>query len=150
MRDPPEPRGAIPPGSAVRSSIGLARDDIAAPACLFEASHELGAADLDGCDLGGHLAEHPVEEASGEIGGCAAGDAGDGPFGDRVAGGEVLDGVAGGEVDEDGVDLDDLSRPFRLEALGQAFGIALGPTPWPCLTALWTRRRISVANALSI
>ena len=59
-------------------------------------------------DLEGHVGDDLVEE-----GGCAAcgaaRDAGDGPFGDRVVRGEVLDVAAGSEADEDGVDLDDLS-----------------------------------------
>src|SRR5579871_3054049 len=49
----------------------------------------------------------------------------DGPLGDRVVGGEVPDGPVGPHIDEEGVDLDDLARPFGLEAFGEARGVAL-------------------------
>ena len=56
----------------------------------FEVGHELGAAvDLDAVDLEGHVGDELVEEGGGEVGGGAACDAGDGPFGDRIVGGEV-------------------------------------------------------------
>ncbi|MBM2716172.1 hypothetical protein JQK88_34435 [Mesorhizobium caraganae] len=109
---------------------------------MFEAGHELGAAvDLDAGDLEGHLAEHLVKEAGGEIGACAAGDASDGSFGDRIEGGEVLDGLAGREVDEDGVDLDDLSRPLRLEALGHAPRTSKHHATWRSIGAENTGRQ---------
>ncbi len=77
----------------------------------FELGLELGSAvDLDGLDGEGHVGEHLVEEACGrDCGGAVAGLA-DGPFGDRAIGGEVLDGLAGSEVDEDGVDLHEAAR----------------------------------------
>jgi hypothetical protein len=68
-----------------------------------------------------------VEKAGGESGGCAAGDAGDGSSGDRIVCGEVLDGVAGGDVDEDGVDLYDLSGGAGLEPPGQPPCVAVVP-----------------------
>jgi len=94
-------------------------------ASLFEGGHELGAAiDLDAFDGEGHCRDDLVEEGSGKVCRGASGDACDGPFGDRIVCGEVLDASAGGKVDEDGVDLHDLSGPIGPETLGQAFCMA--------------------------
>jgi hypothetical protein len=72
----------------------------------LEVGHELGTAvDLDGFDLERHVGDELVEEGAGEVGGCAAGDPGDGPFGDRIISGEVLDRLVGADVEEERVDL---------------------------------------------
>jgi hypothetical protein len=50
------------------------------------------------------------------LGGAGSGescDAADGPFGDRIAGGEMFDRLIGGDIDEERVDLDDLTWPLR-------------------------------------
>src|SRR5215207_3872504 len=66
-----------------------------------------------------------VEEGCGAARGCAAGDEGDGPLRHRVVSREVLDGLVGSDVDEEGVDLDEFARPDRLHGPGQALGVAL-------------------------
>jgi hypothetical protein len=54
----------------------------------LELGHELASAvDLDGL----HRERHVVEEACGGLCGCTVEGFADGPFGDRVIGGEVLD-----------------------------------------------------------
>src|SRR4051812_36055629 len=52
-------------------------------------------------------------------------DEGDGPLCHRVVSREVLDGLVGSDVDEEGIDLDEFARPDRLHALGQALSVAL-------------------------
>jgi len=66
-----------------------------------------------------------VEEACCEVGGGAAGDAANPPFGDRVVSSKVLVGVSRRVSDRQGVDLDDPARRGGLETLGQAFGMSL-------------------------
>ena len=56
---------------------------------------------------------------------------GDGPFGDRIVGGEVFDGFVGRDIDVDGVELDEaaglVGRQVARQTLGEpAFG---GPAP---------------------
>src|SRR5829696_6261242 len=99
---------------------------VALSACVLELGPELRPAiDLDALDAEGDLGDELVEEGCGAARGCAAGDEGDGPLRDRVVSREVLDGLVGSDVDEEGVDLDEFARPDRLHALGQALGVAL-------------------------
>jgi hypothetical protein len=50
----------------------------------------------------------------------------EGPFGDTVIGGEVLDGLLGAKVDEEPVDLDEFAGRPGLAAFGEAPGVASG------------------------
>src|SRR5215218_4803523 len=98
---------------------------VALSACVLELGPELRPAiDLDTLDAEGDLGDELVEEGCGAARGCAAGDEGDGPLRHRVVGREVLDGLVGSDVDEEGVDLDEFARPDRLP-LGQVLSVAL-------------------------
>ncbi len=113
-------------GSVELGSFGreFVEDQALVGAGLFELGLELGAAvDLDGLHREGHFGQHLVEEQAGGSGGGAVGGLGDGPFGDRIVGGEVFDGLARRDVDEDGVDLDHAAGGVGLEPLGQAHGV---------------------------
>src|SRR4051794_20679062 len=93
---------------------------VALSACLLELGPELRPAiDLDALDAEWDLGDELVEEGCGAARGCAAGDEGDGPLRDRVVSREVLDGLVGSDVDEEGVDLDEFARPDWLHALGR-------------------------------
>src|SRR5215204_1734082 len=82
-----------------------------------------------------------VEEGCGAARGCAAGDEGDGPLRHRVVSREVLDGLVGSDVDEEGVDLDEFARPDRLHALGQALSVALAHDAQAAWTGFATKHR---------
>src|SRR4051794_11676897 len=98
---------------------------VALSACVLELGPELRPAiDLDTLDAEGDLGDELIEEGCGAPRGCAAGDEGDGPLRHRVVSREVLDGLVGSDVDEEGVDLDEFARPDWLHALGQALGVA--------------------------
>ena len=101
---------------------------VALSACVLELGPELRPAiDLDALDAEGDLGDELVEEGYGAERGCAAGDEGDGPLRHRVVSREVLDGLVGSDVDEEGVDLDELRRARdRLPALGQALERSAG------------------------
>ena len=93
----------------------------------FELGHELASAvDLDGLHREGHVGCDFVEQACGGLGCGAVERFGDGPFGDRIVGGEVLDRLGGGEIDEDGVELDEAAGLAHGESARQALGRA-GP-----------------------
>src|SRR4051812_19138144 len=68
-------------------------------------------------------------------------DEGDGPLRHRVVSREVLDGLVGSEVDEEGVDLNEFARPDRLHALGQALGVALAHDAQAAWTGFATKHR---------
>ena len=78
---------------------------------------------------------------------------GDGPFGDRIVGGEVLDVAARGERHIDGVELHDLAGLGGLGGLGQALGEAASCGPFsrekPRVEHHRARPRIVVANKRS-
>ena len=77
---------------------------VALSACVLELGPELRPAiDLDALDAEGDLGDELVEEGCGAARGCAAGDEGDGPLRHRVVSREVLDGLVGSDVDEEGV-----------------------------------------------
>src|SRR5215216_652723 len=84
----------------------------AAPlAGLFELGPELRSAiDLDALDAEGSFGEELVEEGCSAERRGAAGDQGEGPLRHRVVGREVLDGPVWRDVDQEGVDLDELAR----------------------------------------
>ena len=69
----------------------------------------------------------------------------DGPLRHRVVSREVLDGLVGSDVDEEGVDLDEFARPDRLHALGQALGVALAHDA----QAAWTGLRRSTGTGVT-
>src|SRR6201997_2409288 len=97
----------------------------------LELGHELGASiDLDGFDGNGHLPEDGVEELGGVFGGGPFARLGDGPFGDRIVGVEMLDGDAGQRIDRQGVDLDDVAGLFEGDGLGFSDGV--GTFSWRC------------------
>src|SRR5215203_6069983 len=54
---------------------------------------------------------------------------------------EVLDGLVGSDVDEEGVDLDEFARPDRLQALGQALSVALAHDAQAVWTGFATKHR---------
>ncbi len=86
---------------------------------LLEFGHELGASvDLNGFDGIGHLFEDGVEEIGGVFGVGPFAGPGDGPFGERIVGVEMLDGDAGQRVDREGIDLDDVAGLFEVTPLG--------------------------------
>src|SRR4051812_44132120 len=94
----------------------LRRQDEEAQATLFAGVFELGselrpAIDLDAFDAEGRLGDELVEEGRGAERGRAAGDEGEGPLRHGVVGCEVLDRLVGPDVDEQGVDLDELAWP---------------------------------------
>ena len=130
----------VAPGSvtALDGSIELwrpRREDVEGQvlvgAGLLELGHELGASvDLDGFDGIGHLHEDGVEELGGVFCGGPCAGPGDGPFGERIVGVEVLDGDAGQRIDREGVDLDDVAGLFEGDALGFADGV--GTLSWRC------------------
>ena len=101
----------VAPGSvtALDGSIELwrpRREDVEGQvlvgAGLLELGHELGASvDLDGFDGIGHLHEDGVEELGGGFCGGPCAGPGDGPFGERIVGVEVLDGDAGQRIDRE-------------------------------------------------
>ena len=75
---------------------------------VLELGHELGSSvDLDGLHGEGHLGDDLVEEDRGRGGGRPIEGLSDGPFGDRIVGGEVFDGFVGRDIDADGVELDE-------------------------------------------
>src|SRR3954465_4237075 len=115
---------------------------VALSACVLELGPELRPAiDLDALDAEGDLGDELVEEGCGAARGCAAGDEGDGPLRYRVVSREVLDGLVGSDVDEEGVDLDEFARPDRLHALGQALGVALAHDAQAAWTKFATKHR---------
>src|SRR5215203_2533872 len=115
---------------------------VALSACLLELGPELRPAiDLDALDAEGDLGDELVEEGCGAARGCAAGDEGDGPLRHRVVSREVLDGLVGSDVDEEGVDLDEFARPDRLQALGQALSVALAHDAQAAWTGFATKHR---------
>jgi hypothetical protein len=71
------------------------------------------------------LGDQFVEQRLGAGGAGSSGDAADGPFGDRVIGGEVFDRRVGPHVDEERVDLNELAGAPGLAAFGQAAGVTL-------------------------
>jgi len=79
---------------------------------------------LDRLDPERHLGDELVEEGCGGLRGRSVIGFGDGPFGDRAIGGEVLDRLGWGEIDEQGVELDEAAGLCRLDVLGQALGEA--------------------------
>ena len=85
---------------------------------LFEAGRNSDPPSTWMAALEGHVGDDLVEEGGARLA-VAARDAGDGPFGDRVVRGEVLDVAAGSEADEDGVDLNDLSGAAGLRPFGR-------------------------------
>ena len=93
---------------------------------ILEDGHELGSAvDLDAFDLERSGGDELVEQGFCGAGGSVGGHVGKGPFGDRVVGGEVLEGAVGTQVDKQGVDLDQFAGLFGFASLGQALGVAL-------------------------
>src|SRR3954467_12004462 len=128
---------------------------VALSACVLELGPELRPAiDLDALDAEGDLGDELVEEGCGAAAGwgratggaaaqraVAAGDEGDGPLRHRVVSREVLDGLVGSDVDEEGVDLDEFARPDRLHALGQALGVALAHDAQAAWTGFATKHR---------
>src|SRR5436190_9693359 len=83
---------------------------VALSACVLELGPELRPAiDLNALDAEGDLGDELVEEGSGAERGRAAGDEGDGPLRHGVVSREVLDGLVGSDVDEEGVDLDEFA-----------------------------------------
>src|SRR5690606_15559273 len=91
----------------------------------LELSPELGAAvDLDTGDREGGFGDELVEEGGGIGGGGAGGDLAEGPLCDGIIGCEVLDRLAGSDVDEQRVDLDQLAWERWPEAFGQATGVS--------------------------
>ena len=65
--------------------------------------------DLDSFDLERGVGDELVEQVFCGGGGSDGGDVAEGPFGDRVIGGEALDRSVGAEVDEQRVDLDEFA-----------------------------------------
>src|SRR3954466_6881218 len=115
---------------------------VALSACGLELGPELRPAiDLDALDAEGDLGDELVEEGCGAARGCAAGDEGDGPLRHRVVSREVLDGLVGSDVDEEGIDLDEFAGPDRLHALGQALGVALAHDAQAAWTGFATKHR---------
>src|SRR3954471_6348465 len=124
----------------------LRRQDEEAQVALSAGVLELGpelrpAIDLDALDAEGDLGDELVEEGCGAARGYAAGDEGDGPLRHRVVSREVLDGLVGSDVDEEGIDLDEFARPDRLHALGQALGVALAHDAQAAWTGFATKHR---------
>ena len=86
---------------------------------ILENGPELGpTVDLDASDLKGRAGDEFVEQVPCGASGCGAGDVADGPFGDRIVGGEGLDRFVGG-VDEQGVDLDEFAGRFGFRPLAR-------------------------------
>src|SRR5712691_747495 len=126
----------VAPGSvaALDGSIHLrtlGRQDVEANALvltgLLEVGHEFRAAvDLDGGPFERHVAYDLVEEERGRSRGGAVEGLGDGPLGDRVVSGEMLDGLAGRDVDESGIELNEAAWAINFEIARQPYGEA----PW--------------------
>ena len=94
-------------------------------AMILEDGHELGSSvDLDSFDLERGVGDELVEQVFCGGGGNDGGDVAEGPFGDRVIGGEVLDRSVGAEVDEQRVDLDEFAGLSGSASLGQALRVA--------------------------
>jgi hypothetical protein len=109
---------------------------------VLDDGHELASAvDLDSRDLEEGAGEQLVEQAPCGAGGCGGRDVADRPFGDRVVGGEVLDGLVGSDVDEEGVDLDEFAEGLGFSALDQALGVALACVEAEAPAAGLRRRR---------
>jgi hypothetical protein len=90
---------------------------------VLEFGHELGTSvDLDRLHGEGRLDDDLVEEDRGRDGGCPAEGLGDGPFGDRVVGGEVFEGFVGRDIDIDGVELDEAAGLVDRQGARQALG----------------------------
>ena len=120
---------AIDVGSFGRQDFGRQDKEFEAAFLTFllEEGPELASAiDLNACDGEGSLFEEFAQQGSGIAGGLILGDASDGPFGDWIISGEVLDGLVGPDIDGQRVDLDELARQMRLAALWQTLGVALG------------------------
>ncbi len=93
---------------------------------LFEGRHELASAvDLDAAHGERRFGDELFEQRGGAVCAGAGGDAAERPFGDGIVGGEVLDRLAGPDVDEEGVDLDEFAGRLGLAALGQPARVAL-------------------------
>ncbi len=120
-------------------------------ACVLELGPELRPAiDLDALDAQGGHGDELVEGGCSAARGCAAGDEGDGPLRHRVVSREVLDGLVGSGVDEEGVDLDEFARPDRLPALGQALGVALAHDAQAAWTGFAKKHRTGVRTPLAM
>jgi hypothetical protein len=97
---------------------------------LFELGHELGTSiDLDGFDGERHVSQHLVEEECRRSEGRAVESFGDGPFGDRIVGGGVLDGFVGGGNEEAGIELNEASGAIGPDVAGQAHGVRYALLP---------------------
>jgi hypothetical protein len=108
--------------------LGWQHKELQPPSLAFslEDRFELAAAiDLNAADGERRFNQELVEQRF--AAGCArlCADAADGPFGDRVIGGEVLDRLVGPDVDEECVDLDEFARGLGLAPLGQAASVTL-------------------------
>ena len=90
----------------------------------------------------GNLGDELVEEGCGAVRGCAAGDEGGrSTLRHRVVSREVLDGLVGSDVDEEGVDLDEV-RPglIGFMPLGRRSGVALADDAQAAWTGLLRAR----------
>src|ERR1051325_7519216 len=98
----------------------------------LEVGSELGATvDLDSLDAERSLFDELVEQRAGTLRSRPRRDAPNGPFGDRIIGGEVLDGAIWPHVHEQRVDLHQRARLLRLEPSWQAAGMATEEAPPP-------------------
>src|SRR5271169_1677468 len=108
---------------------GFGRQDIEADVSVLAGLLEIGlelrsAVDLDGAHREGHVAQELVEEEGCRGCGGAIEGLGDGPFGDRVISGEMLDGFVWSDIDGNGVELDEAAGTIAYDLARQAHRIA--------------------------
>src|SRR5215204_5933859 len=111
---------------------------VALSACVLELRPELRPAiDLDTLNAEWDLGDELVEDAAQRAVARPATRATVHCFVSR----EVLNGLVGSDVDEEGVDLDEFARPDRLHALGQALSVALAHDAQAAWTGFATKHR---------